>query len=85
MIDIRQGEVTEVLPDEEEEKAEGSEDSTQAGNIERPSDDTQGADVADVVRSIVFTTESTGEIKATTTEKVAPIKSICVVQLISLN
>ena len=73
-IDIRQGEEPKVVP--EEENAEGSEDSIQSGSIEKPSD-TQGAEVPDVVRSIVFTTERAREITATTTEEVnATIKPI---------
>ena len=66
-IDIRQGKVPEIVP--EEENAEGSEDSTEARSIERSSD-TQGSEVPDVVRSVVFTTERAREITATTTEEV---------------
>ena len=66
-IDIRQGEVPEVIP--KEENAEGSEDSTQAGSIDKPSD-AQEAEVSGVVRSVVFTTERAREITATTTEEV---------------
>ena len=80
-IDIRQGEVPEVVPAEDESTGE-SEDSTQAGGIERPSDNQEGAGVPDVVRSIVFTTGRPREITTTTTEEVVTIEPTCI-QLIS--
>ena len=76
-IDIRQGEVPEVVP-EEEKKTEESEDSTQSGGIERPSDNQEGAGVPDVVRSIVFTTGRPREIATSTTEEVATIEPTCI-------
>ena len=62
-IDIRQGVVL------GEEKAEGSEDSSQVESIGK-SNNSEGAEVADLARSVVFTTERAWEIAATTTEEV---------------
>jgi len=80
-IDIRQGEVSEVIP--KEENAEGSEDSTQAGSIDKPSD-AQEAEVSGVVRSVVFTTERAKEITATTTEEVVLCQIVVLTACISL-